>query len=86
MSRQHSATKRARTEHQDGAGGAVNLPGREQLLLTSPELQTRLGLRFLDETELLPLLQAAGPRLGSASADDSNRGEASRRKQFQGHT
>jgi hypothetical protein len=60
MSRQHTATKRARTEQQDGAGGADNLPGREQLLLTSPELQTRLGLRFVDETELVPLLLAHG--------------------------
>jgi hypothetical protein len=57
---QHTATKRARTEQQDGAGGADNLPGREQLLLTSPELQTRLVLRFVDETELLPLLLARG--------------------------
>ena len=60
MSRQNTATKRARTEHQDGEGGADNLPGREQLLLTSPELQTRLGLRFVDETELLRLLLAHG--------------------------
>ena len=60
MSRQHTGIKRARTEHQDGAGGVDNLPGREQLLLTSPELQTRLGLRFVDETELLPLLLARG--------------------------
>jgi hypothetical protein len=60
MSRQQTKTKRARTEHQDGAGGADNLPGREQLLLTSPELQTRIGLRFVDETELLPLLLAHG--------------------------
>ena len=60
MSRQHTGIKPARTEHQDGAGGADNLPGREQLLLTSPELQTRLGLRFVDETELVPLLLAHG--------------------------
>jgi hypothetical protein len=65
MSRQHTGTKRARTEHQDGAGGADNLPGREQLLLTahfptSPELQTRVGLRFVDETKLMPLLLAHG--------------------------
>jgi hypothetical protein len=60
MSRQHTGTKRARTEQQDGAGGAANIPGREQLLLTSPELQTRLGLRFVDETELVPLLLACG--------------------------
>jgi hypothetical protein len=60
MIHQHTGTKRARTEHQDGAGGADNLPGREQLQLTSPELQTRLGLKFVDETELLPLLLAHG--------------------------
>jgi hypothetical protein len=60
MNRQHTGTKRARTEQQDGAGGADNLPGREQLLLTSPELQTCLGLKFVDETELLPLLLARG--------------------------
>jgi hypothetical protein len=34
--------------------------GREQLLLTSPELQTRLGRKFIDDTELLPLLLAHG--------------------------
>jgi hypothetical protein len=60
MNRQQMATKRARTEQQDGAGGADNLPGREQLLITSPELQTRVGLRFVDETELVPLLLAHG--------------------------
>jgi hypothetical protein len=60
MNRQQTATKRARTEHQDGAGGADNLPGREQLLLTSPELQTRVGRKFVDETELVPLLLAHG--------------------------
>jgi hypothetical protein len=60
MSRQHTGTKRARTEQQDGAGVADNLPGCEQLLLTSPELQTRVGLRFVDETELVPLLLAHG--------------------------
>jgi hypothetical protein len=57
--------KRARTQdQQDGAGAAdieldhANLPGREQLLLTSPDLQTRLGRKFVDECELLPLLLA----------------------------
>jgi hypothetical protein len=34
--------------------------GREQLLLTSPEMQTRLGRKFIDDTELLPLLLAHG--------------------------
>jgi hypothetical protein len=60
MNRQHTGTKRARTEQQDGEGGAANLPGREQLLLTSSELQTRVGVRFVDETELVPLLLACG--------------------------
>jgi hypothetical protein len=60
MSRQHTGTKRSRTGGEDGAGGADNLPGRDQLLLTSPELHTRVGLRFVDETELVPLLLAHG--------------------------
>jgi hypothetical protein len=60
MSRQTAGAKRARTEQQDGAGGADNLSGREQLLITSPELQTRLGLKFVDENELVPLLLAHG--------------------------
>jgi hypothetical protein len=38
----------------------ANTPGRDQLLLTSPELQTRLGQKFCDETEILPLLLAHG--------------------------
>jgi hypothetical protein len=38
----------------------VNLVGRDQLLLASPELQTRLGHKFCDESELLPLLLAHG--------------------------
>jgi hypothetical protein len=52
--------KRARTQQQDGAGASDNLPGCEQLLLTSPELQTRLGRKYCDATELLPLLLAHG--------------------------
>jgi hypothetical protein len=35
-------------------------PGRDQLLLTSPELQTRFGRKFVDESELLPLLLSHG--------------------------
>jgi hypothetical protein len=54
-----SASKRARTQdQQDGAGIVDCLPGRDQLLLTSSELQTRLARKFVDETELLPLLMA----------------------------
>jgi hypothetical protein len=60
MDSQNKATKRARTQQQDGAGASDNLPGREQLLLSSPELQTRLGRKYCDETELLPLLLAHG--------------------------
>jgi hypothetical protein len=52
-----SGTKRARTQ-QDGA--LDNLPGREQLLFTSPEMQTRLGRKYCEEAELLPLLIAHG--------------------------
>jgi hypothetical protein len=60
MSGQDKGIKRARTEQQDGAGALDNLQGREQLLVTNPELQTRLGRRYCDETELLPLLLAHG--------------------------
>jgi hypothetical protein len=66
MSSQNKGIKRARTQ-QDGNDVLVNPPGvadisqgREQLLLTSPELQTRLGRKFIDETELLPLLLGHG--------------------------
>jgi hypothetical protein len=60
MSSQDKGNKRARTEQQDGAGALDDLPGREKLLLTSPEMQTRLGRRFCAETELMPLLLAHG--------------------------
>jgi hypothetical protein len=60
MNRQQTGAKRGRIQQQDGAGGADSLPGREQLLLTCPELQARVGLRFVDETKLVPLLLAHG--------------------------
>jgi hypothetical protein len=60
MDSQDKGIKRARTQQQDGAGASDNLPGREQLLLSSPELQTRLGRRYCDAIELLPLLLAHG--------------------------
>ena len=61
MSGQHKGSKRARTQdQQDGAGNIDRLPGRDQLLLTSPELLTRLGRKFVDETDLLGLLVAHG--------------------------
>jgi hypothetical protein len=49
------ATKRTQ---QAGVGGFTDIPGRQQLLLTNPELQTRLGQKFCDEIELLPLMLA----------------------------
>jgi hypothetical protein len=67
MSGQHKGSKRARTQHQEGEGASANQanvsdtkPGREQLLLTSPELQTRLGRKFIDDIEVLPLLLSHG--------------------------
>jgi hypothetical protein len=53
-------TKRARTQSSGERGCADTAQDRDQLLLTSPELQTRLGRKFCDETELLPLLLAHG--------------------------
>jgi hypothetical protein len=68
MSGRNKGSKRARTQDQqdekeasENASGVVDISqGREQLLLTSPELQTRLGRKFIDDTELLPLLLAHG--------------------------
>ena len=60
MNSNDKGIKRARTQQQDGAGASGNLPGREQLLLSSPELQTRLGRKYCDEAEMLPLLLAHG--------------------------
>jgi hypothetical protein len=67
MSGQHKSSKRARTQQQDGERPSIDQSGvggvsqgREQLLLTSPELQIRFGRKFCDETELLPLLLAHG--------------------------
>jgi hypothetical protein len=60
MDSQDKGIKRARTQQQDGEGAVDNLPGREQLLLASPELQMRLGRRYCDENELMPLLLAHG--------------------------
>jgi hypothetical protein len=53
-------TKRSRTQQHDAAHAQPDLPGREQLLLTSPEMQARLGQKYCDEAQLLPLLLAHG--------------------------
>jgi hypothetical protein len=60
MSGENTGSKRARTQQQDETGHLDVEPGREQLLLTAPELQTRLGRKFVDESELLPLLLSHG--------------------------
>jgi hypothetical protein len=60
MSCENTGSKRARTQQQDDTGDLDIEPGRDQLLLTSPELQTRLGRKFVDESELLPLLLCHG--------------------------
>ena len=61
MSGQAKGSKRARNEdQQDGAGVLNTKTGREQLLLTAPDLQTRLGRKFVDESDLLTLLITHG--------------------------
>jgi hypothetical protein len=61
MSCQAKGSKRARNEdQQDGADVLNTKTGREQLLLTAPDLQTRLGRKFVDESDLLTLLIAHG--------------------------
>jgi hypothetical protein len=79
MDSQDKGIKRARTQQQDGAGASDNLPGREQLLLTSPELQTRLGRKYCDEAEMLPLLIAHGFVRRVRTIQDIGRGEAAGR-------
>jgi hypothetical protein len=53
-------TKRSRTQQPAAAQAQPDLPGREQLLFTSPELQARVGQKHCDEAQLLPLLLAQG--------------------------
>jgi hypothetical protein len=53
-------TKRPRTQQHDAAQAEPDLPGREQLLVVSPEMQTRVGQKYCDEAQLLPLLLARG--------------------------
>jgi hypothetical protein len=60
MSGENTGSKRARTQQQDETGDLTTKPGRDQLLLTAPELQTRFGRKFVDESELLPLLLSHG--------------------------
>jgi hypothetical protein len=54
-------TRQAKMSQQhDAARAQPDLPGREQLLFTSPEMQTRLGQKYCDEAQLLPLLLMHG--------------------------
>jgi hypothetical protein len=53
-----SGSKRARVAS-DHAAPEIELPGHEQLLIATP-LQARLGKKYCDETELLPLLLVHG--------------------------
>jgi hypothetical protein len=50
----------SRTHQPDGPPVQAQLMGRDQLLLKSPELQSQLGQRYCDESELLPLLLSHG--------------------------
>jgi hypothetical protein len=59
MSSQQRA-KRLRTHQPDAAPAQAQRPGRDQLVLKSTELQSRLGQRYCDESELLPLLLSHG--------------------------
>jgi hypothetical protein len=52
--------KRSRAQQHDAAQAQPDLRGREQLLFTSPEMQTRLGQKYCDEAQLLSLLLAHG--------------------------
>jgi hypothetical protein len=58
--RMNQGAKRSRTQQPDAAQAQPDLPGREQLLFTSPEMQARVGQKYCDEAQLLPLLLAHG--------------------------
>jgi hypothetical protein len=57
---QRTGTKRTRTEQPDNTRVHAQATGHAELLITSPELQTRLGQKYCDEAGLLPLLLAHG--------------------------
>jgi hypothetical protein len=56
----NQGAKRSRNQQPEAAQAQPDLPGREQLLFTRPEMQTRLGQKYCDEAQLLPLLLAHG--------------------------
>jgi hypothetical protein len=57
---QSTGTKRTRTEQPDNNQVPPQTAGHNELLITSPELQTRLGQKYCDEAGLLALLLAHG--------------------------
>jgi hypothetical protein len=57
---QPTGTKRTRTEQPDNGQVGAHSTGHDELLITSPELQTRLGQKYCDEAGLLALLLAHG--------------------------
>jgi hypothetical protein len=60
LAKMNQGTKRPRTQQPDAAQAEPDLPGREQLLIVSPEMQTRLGQKYCDEAQLVPLMLAHG--------------------------
>jgi hypothetical protein len=60
LAKMSQGAKRSRTQQHDAAQAEPDLPGREQFLFTSPEMQTRVGQKYCDEAQLLPLLLARG--------------------------
>jgi hypothetical protein len=60
LAKMSQGTKRSRTQQHDAAQAEPDIRGREQLLFTSPEMQTRLGQKYCDEAQLLSLLLAQG--------------------------
>jgi hypothetical protein len=57
---QSTGTKRTRTEQPNNVQIHPQVPGHDGLLITSPEMQTRLGQKYCDEAGLLTLLLAHG--------------------------
>jgi hypothetical protein len=55
-----AGTKRTRTEQPDNNQIHPAITGHDELLIASPELQTRLGQKYCDEAGLLALLLAHG--------------------------
>jgi hypothetical protein len=55
-----AGTKRTRTEQPDNNQAPPLSTGHDELLIASPELQTRLGQKYCDEAGLLALLLAHG--------------------------